>query len=320
MLVSICIPTVRTGSVTSAIGSILAQTCPDWELILVPQGDDPALVEALEQYRRRDERITIAHAGKPNLSNARNVGAAVARGDILAFTDDDCEVAPNWVEVMIREYTRHPEVEFLGGAVVAPKNTQPWRISTCPAAHVIDAIYKPSDSDYRAPDGFYMIGANITMRRSVYDKVGPFDVVLGAGAPFPNCEDQDFGLRAEALDVCFMSSTELVVHHTYGRRYGLRSFLRHQRNYAVGRGAWVMKLSMWGHRLGTEWSARPTRRAQLRTLVRSPHRFALALYAGRHARRGAQEYARHYRLGDDLLSHPRHDQRSPSAGEPPAGE
>lgn len=305
MLVSICLPTVRAGSIRDAIEAILHQTSDQWELIVVPQGDDQEVIDLLEAYRALDRRISFVHSDQKNLSNARNVAMRAAKGDIIAFTDDDCEVAPDWVEVLIEAYTAHPEIGYLGGEVVAPKSTRPWQISTCPSAHVVDATYLPSRDGELAPDGFYMIGANFSVRREVADRVGAFDPVLGAGARFACCEDQDFGFRAAALDTGFMTTKRLVVNHTTGRRYGLREFLKHQRNYARGRGAWVAKLGLWGHRLGQEWSTPAPFSTQLKRLFTRPDKWALERYASHHARIAAQEYTAEYELGDDLLSRPR---------------
>lgn len=303
MLVSIILPTVRTTTVGDAIEAILRQTVDDWEVVVVPQGDDAGLIELLEGYHRRDPRVRFVHADTMNLSNARNVGMAAATGDIFAFTDDDCEVAPDWVSTIIEQFDARPDIGFLGGEVVAPKSTQPWRISTCPAAHVIEGEWLPA-REAAAPHGFYMIGANMVVRREVAERVGPFDVVLGAGARFACCEDQDFGFRAAALDVGFKTTPKLVVHHTTGRRYGFEQFVKHQRNYARGRGAWVQKLVMWEHPTGRQWAQPPTFRDHVRAL-RRPDKWLLELWAGRVKRAAAAEYQEHFELSEDVLSRPR---------------
>jgi len=303
MLVSIILPTVRTDSVGDAIEAVLRQTVDDWEVIVVPQGDDAQLITLLEGFNRRDPRVRFVHSELKNLSNARNVGIAAARGDICAFTDDDCEVAPDWVSTIIETFQARPDIGVLGGEVVAPKSTQPWRISTCPAAHVIEGEWLPS-RQAEAPPGFYMIGANMCVRRDVAELVGPFDVILGAGARFACCEDQDYGFRAAALKVGFMTTPKLVVHHTTGRRYGFEAFVKHQRNYARGRGAWIEKLVMWDNPTGKEWARKPSLGAQLRSL-RRPDRLVLGLWAERIKRAAAAEYRENFELSEAVLSAPK---------------
>jgi glycosyltransferase involved in cell wall biosynthesis len=303
-LVSVVLPTVRPGPVSAAIEAIRAQTDPHWELIVVYQGDDPDLAMVIEQFAEVDPRIRAVHSSPANLSHARNVGIAAARGSILAFTDDDCEVSRDWVEVIRREMGKHPRVGIVGGEVVAEPNRKWWSISTCPAAHVIECVYIPGEQD--EPDhGFYMIGANFCARRTVADRVGPFDEVLGAGARFGNCEDQDFMFRAESLGYGLMTTKRLLVTHSSGRRYGIKSFVRHQRNYARGRGAWVAKLVLWGHPLGAVWSQPPTARQHLASLIRRPHRWLFERWAQRIADRAAAEYREAYQLDVRAISVPR---------------
>lgn len=326
MLISIILPTLRGDTVGDAIEAILRQTTDNWELIVVPQGDDQRLADLLGTYADADPRVHVVHTPTRGLSHARNVGTEAARGEVLAFTDDDCEVASDWVAVLTEIFTEHPEVGVVGGEVVAAPNPKWWRISTCPAAHVIEAIYRPLDDGWEAPPGFYMIGANIAVRRSVADRVGKWDDVLGAGRRYGACEDQDYISRAEALGVWLMTTRRLVVHHTTGRRYGLRDFIRHQRNYARGRGAWRAKLRLWGHPVMRVWDAEHGPPWSM--LVTRPHKWLLHKFEWHHIRITEHEYHAKYLLGDDLLSHPRPapthpaavaaTDRSPSHVRPPA--
>lgn len=314
MLISIILPTVRTGTVSAAIEAIMRQTDDNWELIVVPQGDDTELLQVIGGFCARDPRVRFVHTPKKNLSHGRNVGMAAAKGDIIAFTDDDCEVALDWVAVMRELYGENPDIGFLGGKVIAPRSTQPWRISTCPAAHVIDATYFPLRDSWTAPVGFYMIGANISIRREIAEKVGKFDEVLGAGSYFGSCEDQDFAIRAELLNTGFMSSNRLVVNHTSGRRYGFRDFFKHQRAYGRGRGAWAAKLRLWGHPVIDEWQAKRSLAEHAHAALTRPHKWLLRFFNDYYAKRAEAEYYAKYVLGADLLSHPRPPPSHPARG------
>jgi glycosyltransferase involved in cell wall biosynthesis len=317
-LVSVVIPTIRTRSIGDAIESVLRQTDDNWELVVVPQGDDGQLIDLLEQFRARDSRVSFVHTQTKNASHARNVGIRAARGDVIAFTDDDCEAAPDWVAVIREIFTSRPDIGYIGGEVVAPPNPQWWRISTCPAAHVIDGEYHPFRDGRRAPHGFYMIGANIAVRREIVDAVGPWDEVLGPGGRFPCCEDQDFGFRAEAIDTSFLTAKRLVVHHTTGRRSGVREFFRHQRNYALGRGAWGAKLQLWGHPMAEVWGRGPTASEHLKAMLTRPHQWLLSRWAEHHVKRAAAEYSAHFEVGDDALSHRREATANASMAVEPA--
>jgi GT2 family glycosyltransferase len=255
VLISVCIPTIRASSVGKAIESVSRQTHRDWELIVVPQGNDQLLLDLLSSYASGDPRIRIVHLPERGKSNALNAAAAVARGDVLALTDDDCEPASDWLETTARVFSTEAEVGCVGGDVVAPRRGPWWTVSTCPAAQVLECRYQPSTLGYRAPPGFYMIGANVAYRRSSIERIGPFDPTLGPGSRYPACEDVDYTIRAELEDIRMATTPKSVVHHSFGRRSGFTALRAHHSAYARGQGALLAKLQMMDHRLGREWAA-----------------------------------------------------------------
>lgn len=100
--VSIIIPTFRRPERAVEAGrSALAQTSGvEFEVVLVD--NDPA-GSALETLRAlNDPRVTIVHEPRAGVANARNAGLRAARGDTIAFLDDD-EIAPcNWLAELLR--------------------------------------------------------------------------------------------------------------------------------------------------------------------------------------------------------------------------
>jgi len=306
MRVSVCIATVRDDMIVAAVESVRRQTHEDWELLVVAQGADPSLFGTIARTADAEPRIHLIHLTEMNRANALNVAMKAATGEIIAFTDDDCEVAPDWLEQIVVAFTDHPEVGLVGGELTAAPKTRRFAISSCPTAHAIEVIYSPSRDGYHAPDGMYMLGANTAVRREVAERLGGFDVTLGPGTPFPACEDLDFGVRAESIDTTMMTTKKILVHHTGGRRYGLRAFLKHHRNYARGRGAYVKKLQMWGHRLGDEWGRRPTAKELFKSAIHNPPRFLLKeVYGEYYGRKAAREFFAGYEIGPDHLCRPR---------------
>lgn len=305
MTVTVVIPTVRPTTLRASVESIQKQTYADLEIIIVAQGNNPALRNVTDDLARSDQRIRIIWLEQGNLSAARNAGIAAGTGDIIAITDDDCEADSRWVEIMVELFEQRPEIGFMGGALVAPPARR-FSISTCPSAHVKDVSYKPSKSGWKAPDGFYVIGANLGLRRSVFEQVGLFDPTLGAGTRYGACEDVDYVLRCELLDVGILTSPRLIIRHTYGRRYGLMTCLKHHRNYAYGRGALIVKLRWMKHRLAPIWGARRTVRDHLAMLTKNPAKWVLDEVYGRYfQRRAAREFAERYELTADSICAPR---------------
>jgi GT2 family glycosyltransferase len=269
---------VRTDTLTYAVESIRRQTFDDWELIIVGQGEDPRLKAVGEAAEASDRRIRYIHSQARGLSLARNIGMYVAEGEIVAMTDDDCEAREDWLASIVECFEQEEDADFLGGAVLRPKASQRF-FAVCPYFHPPESVYDPVASRRRPPEGWGWMGANFAFRRRLLEMVGPFDRYLGAGAIFPSCEDVDYRLRLESLGVKVRSTPRCVVNHTYGYRYGLRTMLRHSRNYAVGNGGLAAKLTLLGDPRGADWLKSTRNECLLGTLRELKlHRYPIALF------------------------------------------
>jgi glycosyltransferase involved in cell wall biosynthesis len=107
-LVSIVIPTLdRPKLLLRAINSVLLQTYQEFEIIVVVDRPDPGTVNALQSVD--DSRVHLTQHPYPlTAAGARNVGAAHATGDWVAFLDDDDEWLPNKLEKQIAVAVSHP--------------------------------------------------------------------------------------------------------------------------------------------------------------------------------------------------------------------
>jgi glycosyltransferase involved in cell wall biosynthesis len=296
MLITVCISTVRPDTLEYSVRSILSQTYRDWELIIVSQGGSADLQDAVCRTVKRDGRIRNIHLNEKGLSRGRNAGIEAARGEVIAFTDDDCEAPEEWLQTIAESFQQYPEAGLLGGSLIAP-DTPRSLISTCPEFHANECYYDPRQQS--APPGYGWAGGDFALRTSVAKRVGPFDIYLGAGTSFPCCEDIDYGLRVEKAGVVCISSPRVRVYHTYGRRYGVRAVWKHLDNYAVGRGAFLAKLKQIRHPLAETWE-REERSAGWSKLLRKPHRFLIDRYFSRRVRYGYEEYNRLFRVENGL--------------------
>ena len=97
------------------IGSILAQTFSDFELILVDDGSPDRCGDICEEYAAKDSRIRVIH--KPNgcLSSARNAGLEIAGGKYILFCDSDDYVAPNWCDQFLQKVSPSEDNYIFGG-------------------------------------------------------------------------------------------------------------------------------------------------------------------------------------------------------------
>lgn len=120
-LVTVAICTyARPISLRRALDSLLAQTLPrrDFEILVVDNTPDPGgLADVRVSYASSDV-MTWAHEPTPGLSRARNLAIRAARGEILAFIDDDAMARPNWLASMLDTFRASgPKTEAAGGRV-----------------------------------------------------------------------------------------------------------------------------------------------------------------------------------------------------------
>ncbi|MCL7714935.1 glycosyltransferase family 2 protein [Stenotrophomonas mori] len=109
-LVSIVMPVYRAGSAAdTAIASVLAQTWPELELIVVDDGSPEAEFARLEDWPAKDPRVRLLRAERNGGTyRARNLGLAEARGEFVTCHDADDWSHPRKIELQVEQLRRHP--------------------------------------------------------------------------------------------------------------------------------------------------------------------------------------------------------------------
>lgn len=98
------------------LASLRAQTCTDWEAIIVDDGStEPATCAALDELaaRNTDPRVRVVRARHGGLSHARNVGLREATGKYILPVDADDMLTPEFIERCLRVYDEHENVGFV---------------------------------------------------------------------------------------------------------------------------------------------------------------------------------------------------------------
>ncbi len=157
---------------------------------------------------------------KPGLSRARNAGLRMARRDILAWTDDDVTAHPGWVGAL-RKTLSDPALSAVTGLVLAGE------LETAAQVHferdrgglqrgfrafTMDADFFDRTRDIGSPVWQAGAGANMAFRREVFERLGPFDERLGAGA-WGCSEDSEFLYRMLAAGMSIRYEPAAVVWH-----------------------------------------------------------------------------------------------------------
>jgi glycosyltransferase involved in cell wall biosynthesis len=223
----------RSGRLAAFFDSIARMRArASWELVVVDNGSTDDTASRLESLVRTLEvPVTVVSEPRTGLGRARNAGIAAARGALLAFTDDDCYPAIDYVDRVVDAFA-DPDRGFIGGRILL------YEPGDHPITIRVDATPIPIPPRSVVPTGLVQ-GANMAFRREVLGRIGGFDDALGPGTPFCN-DDVDAVARASAAGFAGSYVPEPVVHHHHGRR-DPADIAALWRSYDHGRGAYYAK-------------------------------------------------------------------------------
>ncbi len=116
MFFSVIIPTEnRTRSITHAISSLILQTHPDWEAIILDTGTDPRIASIIHPLLSQDRRIRYLLLPPDHITHPRAWGISAARGDIITYIDANDYISPTHLQVHHDYFVSHPHVDMLYG-------------------------------------------------------------------------------------------------------------------------------------------------------------------------------------------------------------
>lgn len=203
------------------------------ELVFVDNGSSDGTSEVVREWSASAPVAThLIYEPTPGLSNARNAGIRASNGRLLAFTDDDCEIAPDYFTVLAGLYTDEDTLVMRGGRVdLGDKRDLPITIKTDEEPAVLNGHLHA---------GGFIHGCNMAFPKALVDKIGLFDTRFGAGAMFRSGEDTDYIHRAFNAGFSIEYVPHLAVKHFHGRRK-VEDIQRLHDGYSFGNGALYAK-------------------------------------------------------------------------------
>lgn len=215
----------RLPQIRAALDSIGRQTMPPWQVIVVAD-HNPALCDRLAaEYPGLQ---VVSNKFEKGLSGARNTGIEYAAGDVVVFLDDDARAQSRWLETLLASYDDE-SVLGVGGVVLADWSSP--RPAWLPEEFlwVVGCSYRglpEVKAEVRNP-----IGANMSFRRSAFDRAGLFDSSVGrtftSSRPL-GCEETEFSIRLRTLSPgarIIYEPRAVVYHHVDQSRATWRYFL-----------------------------------------------------------------------------------------------
>jgi GT2 family glycosyltransferase len=239
----------RASQLRGALEALRDLDYPDFDVLVVDNA--PRTTETLDMVRREfsDPRITLVQEPVPGLSQARNTGLRMARGGIVAFTDDDVVVDKAWLVEIAAGFAQAPDAACVTGLVPAGEvrsRAQEYfneRVSWSKV--VVPTVYSLADPPADLPKfpfspGAFGTGANFALDREVATRLGGFDTALGAGTRTGGGEDIDMFTRVILAGYSLVVQPSAIGWHRH--RDGLEELRSQAGSYGRGLGAWLTKI------------------------------------------------------------------------------
>jgi GT2 family glycosyltransferase len=227
----------RPDVIGRAVQSVLDQDYPDFDVLVLDQSRDGQTERIVRALAAGAPRLRYVRLHQLGLSHAYNVAVAVARPELLAFTDDDCAAPAGWLDAVATAFAEHPDAALVYGQVLgpAPSDTDPPPDGALPMLP-IERLERLSRRD-----GFrvFGMGANFAARRSAMRALGGFDEVLGGGGPLQSAQDFDLGYRVFRAGGTILLDPRLIVHnHGFHDHADWPTVIR---SYGIGVGGFYFK-------------------------------------------------------------------------------
>ena len=223
-LVSVAICTRdRTESLMQCLSALQHLDYDNFEVIVVDNA--PSSPATYQRVTQEFPHIRYVCEPRPGLDWARNRAILEAKGEIIAFTDDDVIVDPLWVKAIAGVFVDNADIMAVTGLVV------PHEIET-EAQYLFERsggfgkgfarIYARADTRVGAKAGYthggtgrFGTGANMAYRRSVFDQIGPFDTALDVGTPTNGAGDLEMFFRVIKAGYTLVYEPAAMVRHIH---------------------------------------------------------------------------------------------------------
>jgi GT2 family glycosyltransferase len=239
----------RTEDLARCLAALLRLPDDGQELLVI---DNAPTTDATCQLVAAHPGVRYVREDRPGLNVARNRALREARGEVVAFCDDDAAPDPEWLQALVRNFDDPSVLAVTGLTMPLELETpaQEWFERLCRFGRGFETIV----FDHRHPSserpGAPGVGANMAMRRSVLEQVGAFDEALDAGTP--TCSGGDNEMFSRILTAGYR-----IVYDP-----GALSWHRHRRTWPE------LRRTLYGYRVGlyAVWARQLYRERDVRIL------------------------------------------------------
>ena len=244
--VSVVIPTYqRPDALRRCLAALARQEFPSdrFEVIVVDDGSALPAAEVVHQYEAQLPVCLLVQSNRGPAA-ARNAGAARARGQLLAFTDDDCQPHPGWLERLVQAANEEPGAA-IGGRTI---NALDRNAFSTASQILIDYLYEVYNQP-ASPREPMFTSNNLAMPTAGFREIGgfPTDFTKAGG------EDRELCARWHHGGRRMLYAPSAVIDHHHDLTFA--SFVR--QHFVYGRGAYLFRHKQHGR--GREHRLEPLR-------------------------------------------------------------
>lgn len=209
---------------------------PD-QVVVINGGDNRSDIIIQKHINRSDVKVELVKTVNKNLAASRNIGLVHCTGEIVAMTDDDAEVFPDWVTQMKKIHAQHPEAGGIGGAIIGA-DSEKSLLSRI--ADVATFSSPPHPSYVRT-----IAGVNVSYKRAALNAVGQQDENLFRG------EDVDFNWRIKqaGYEIYYHPDIKVLHHHRPTIKQSINQFYMYGRAYHLVRIKWKEMYCIYPHQI-----------------------------------------------------------------------
>jgi glycosyltransferase involved in cell wall biosynthesis len=207
----------------ACLASLRTLNYPDYEVIVVNDGSTDATLAISQRHAAAyaadpaGPRLVVVDQENKGLSIARNVGAAAATGEIVAYTDSDCVPDPDWLAFLVYKFVRS------GFVAVGGPNFPPPEPHLVPAAVAVSPG-GPTHVLLNDEVAEHIPGCNMAFTKKALEEIGGFEAVFAAAG-----DDVDLCWRLQNRGYAVGFSPAATVWHY--RRNTVKAYLKQQMGY-----------------------------------------------------------------------------------------
>jgi len=187
-----------------------------WELLLVDNNSTDSTADVCKSFAG-ELPVRYLRETRQGLSCARNLGIQEAAGNIIAFTDDDVNIAPEWLAELWGAAIAHPEADFFGGRIEPCWESEPPAWIARHSADILAGItieFSLGDKELYMDRDRPFFGANMAYRHAAMLRMGTFREELGMkGNMLGGHEETEYMRRLLAAGSKGLYVPGMLIHH-----------------------------------------------------------------------------------------------------------